>query len=44
MLILINILRYLLFSFSIFPIILIIYLIFPRTEINLKLFETMKTT
>ena len=35
-----NILRYLLFSFSIFPIILIIYLIFPRTEINLKLFET----
>ncbi|WP_262589703.1 transglutaminase-like domain-containing protein [Candidatus Pelagibacter communis] len=35
-----NIFRYLLFSFSIFPIILVIYLIFPRTEINLKLFET----
>ena len=35
-----HILRYLLFGFSIFPIILIIYLIFPRTEINLKLFET----
>ena len=35
-----NILRYLLFSFSVFPIILVIYLIFPRTEINLKLFET----
>ena len=35
-----NILKYLLFSFSIFPIIFIVYLIFPRTEINLKLFET----
>ena len=35
-----NLLRYLLFGLSIFPIIIIIYLIFPRTEINIKLFET----
>ena len=32
--------RYLLFSLSIFPIIAVIYLVFPRTEINIKLFET----
>ena len=35
-----NLFRYLLFGLSIFPIIIIIYLIFPRTEINIKLFET----
>ena len=34
--------RYLLFSLSIFPIIAIIYLVFPRTEINIKLFETQQ--
>ena len=34
------ILRYLVFGLSILPIITIIYLIFPRAEINLKLFET----
>ena len=33
-------LRYLAFGLSILPIITIIYLIFPRAEINLKLFET----
>ena len=32
--------RYLAFGLSILPIITIIYLIFPRAEINLKLFET----
>ena len=32
--------RYLVFGLSILPIIAIIYLIFPRAEINLKLFET----
>lgn len=32
--------RYLAFGLSILPIIAIIYLIFPRAEINLKLFET----
>ena len=32
--------KYLLFSLSIFPIIAVIYLVFPRTEINIKLFET----
>ena len=35
-----NLLRYLLFGLSIFPIIIIVYLVFPRTEINIKLFET----
>ena len=37
-----NILKYLTLALSVFPIIIIIYLIFPRTEINLKLFETKK--
>ena len=35
-----NLLKYLILSISVFPIILIIYLIFPRTEINIKLFES----
>ena len=35
-----KLLRYLLFGLSIFPIIIIVYLVFPRTEINIKLFET----
>ena len=36
------ILKYLLLSFSIIPIIAIIYFLFPRTEINIKIFETQK--
>ena len=36
------ILKYLFYSLSIFPIIALIYFVFPRTEINIKLFETQK--
>ena len=36
--------RYLAFGLSILPIIAIIYLIFPRAEINLKLFETKQNS
>ena len=35
-----NIFKYLTFALSIIPIIALVYLIFPRTEINFKLFET----
>ena len=35
-----NIFKYLMFAFSIVPVIALVYLIFPRTEINIKLFET----
>ena len=35
-----NIFKYLMFALSIIPIIVLVYLIFPRTEINFKLFET----
>ena len=34
-----NILKYLGFGFSIFPIIIIFYLIFPRADINFKIFD-----
>ena len=34
-----NVLKYLGFGFSIFPIIIIFYLLFPRTEINFRLFN-----
>ena len=34
--------KYLFYSLSIFPIIALIYFVFPRTEINIKLFETQK--
>lgn len=37
-----NLLRYLVFAFSIIPIIAIVYFAFPRTELNIKLFETKK--
>ena len=37
-----NLLRYLGFALSIIPIIAIVYLVFPRTELNIKLFETKK--
>ena len=37
-----NLFRYLTFALSIIPIIAIIYFTFPRTEINIKLFETKK--
>ena len=37
-----NFFRYLAFALSIIPIIAIIYFTFPRTEINIKLFETKK--
>ena len=36
----INLFRYLLIALGILPFIVLIYLVFPRTEINLKLFET----
>ena len=37
-----NIFKYLTFALSIIPIIALVYLVFPRTEINFKLFETKK--
>ena len=37
-----NVIKYLGFGFSIFPIIIIFYLIFPRAEINLRLFNPAK--
>ena len=37
-----NIFKYLIFSFSIIPIIAIVYFLFPRAELNIKLFETKK--
>ena len=36
----INLIRYLMITFGILPFIVLTYLIFPRTEINIKLFET----
>lgn len=39
-----NILKYLGFGLSIFPIIIIFYLIFPRTEINFRLFDPSKSS
>ena len=36
----INLFRYLIITFGILPFIVLTYLIFPRTEINIKLFET----
>ena len=35
-----NIFKYLTFALSIIPVIALVYLVFPRTEINFKLFET----
>ena len=35
-----NILKYLGFGLSIFPIIIIFYLVFPRAEVNFRLFDT----
>ena len=37
-----NLVRYLIFSLSVIPIIAIVYFVFPRTELNIKLFETKK--
>ena len=37
-----NLFRYFIFALSIIPIIAIIYFVFPRTELNIKLFETKK--
>ena len=37
---LINLFRYLIITLGILPIVVLTYLIFPRTEINLRLFET----
>ena len=37
-----NLFRYLVFALSIIPIIAIVYFAFPRTELNIKLFETKK--
>ena len=34
-----NIFKYLAFGFSIFPIIIIFYLVFPRTDINFRIFD-----
>ncbi len=39
-----NILKYLGFGLSIFPIIIIFYLIFPRADINFRLFDTSKSS
>ena len=39
-----NIFKYLAISFLIIPIMALIYFIFPRTEINIKLFETKQNT
>ena len=37
-----NLFRYFIFALSIIPIITIIYFVFPRAELNIKLFETKK--
>ena len=37
-----NLIRYLVFALSIIPVIAIVYFAFPRTELNIKLFETKK--
>ena len=37
-----NLFRYMIFALSIIPIIAIVYFVFPRTELNIKLFETKK--
>jgi len=37
-----NLFRYFIFALSIIPIIAIIYFVFPRAELNIKLFETKK--
>ena len=37
-----NLLRYLAFALSVIPVIAIVYFTFPRTELNIKLFETKK--
>ena len=37
-----NLVKYLLFAASIIPIIAIVYFVFPRVELNIKLFETKK--
>ena len=37
-----NLAKYFLFALSIFPIIAIVYFVFPRAELNIKLFETKK--
>ena len=37
-----NLTRYFLFSLSIFPIIAVVYFVFPRAELNIKIFETKK--
>ena len=37
-----NIAKYFIFALSIFPIIAIVYFVFPRAELNIKIFETKK--
>ena len=37
-----NLTRYFLFALSIFPIIAVVYFVFPRAELNIKIFETKK--
>ena len=37
-----NLAKYFIFALSIFPIIAVVYFIFPRAELNIKLFETKK--
>ena len=37
-----NLVRYLIFALSVIPVIAIVYFAFPRTELNIKLFETKK--
>ena len=37
-----NLAKYFLFALSIFPIIAIVYFVFPRAELNIKIFETKK--
>ena len=37
-----NLARYFLFALSIFPIIAVVYFVFPRAELNIKIFETKK--
>ena len=37
-----NLVRYLIFALSVIPVIAIVYFTFPRTELNIKLFETKK--
>tara|TARA_B100001939_G_scaffold347791_1_gene370642 strand:+ start:143 stop:2017 length:1875 start_codon:yes stop_codon:yes gene_type:complete len=39
-----NLFKYLSISFLIIPIVAIIYFVFPRTEVNIKLFETKQNT